>query len=378
MASKSLFSRRLKYWLRQHHAYFNRLLGKLGYVVAPLTGSVGAREKQQIKKLIAEGLVHVAVGTHALLQEDVKFAKLGLAIVDEQHRFGVMQRLELMKKGEQPDVLVMTATPIPRTLALTLYGDLDVSSIDEMPPGRKPIITKHVQESSVEGVYSFVAQEIKAGRQAYVVYPVVEESETEAVKAAEKMFDHLSKKVFPDVRVGLLHGKLGSEIKEAAMRDFKTGAIKILVATTVIEVGVDVANASVIVIEQAERFGLAQIHQLRGRVGRGSQQSYCILVTGKLNDIARERIRTLVESNDGFYIAEMDMKLRGPGEFFGTRQSGIPGLRLANLIRDSEILELARIEAQRLIERKGSEELRYVVRFIQEHWQRKYGFVQVG
>ncbi len=362
----------------QHYAYFNRLLKNLGYIVASLTGSAGAREKQQIKKLIAEGLVHVAVGTHALLQEDVKFFKLGLAIVDEQHRFGVMQRLELMKKGEQPDVLVMTATPIPRTLALTVYGDLDVSSIDEMPPGRKPIVTKHVQESSVEGVYSFVAQQIKAGRQAYVVYPVVEESETEAVKAAEKMFDHLSKKVFPTVRVGLLHGKLASEIKESAMRDFKTGEIKILVATTVIEVGVDVANASVIVIEQAERFGLAQIHQLRGRVGRGSQQSYCILVTGKLNDIARERIRTLIESNDGFYIAEMDMKLRGPGEFFGTRQSGIPGLRLANLVRDSEILEIARNEAQRLIESKVGEELRSVVRYIQEHWQRKYGFVQVG
>lgn len=362
----------------QHYAYFKRLLEKLGYVVASLTGSATAHEKQQIKHLLAEGMIHAVVGTHALLQEDVSFRKLGLAIVDEQHRFGVRQRLELFRKGEQPDVLVMTATPIPRTLALTIYGDLDVSTIDELPPGRKPVITKHVPESNVEGVYSFVAQEIKAGRQAYVVYPVVEESEIEAVKAAEKMFTHLSKKVFPNISVGLLHGKLSADEKYAAMRNFKTGDTKILVATTVIEVGVDVPNASVMVIEQAERFGLAQIHQLRGRVGRGAYQSYCILVTGKLNDIARERIRTLAESNDGFYIADMDMRLRGPGEFFGTKQSGIPGLRLGDLIRDSDVLEMARTEAQRVIDSRDSDELRAVVHYIQEHWQRRYGFVQVG
>jgi len=362
----------------QHYAYFKRLLEKLGYVVVLLTGSASAREKQQIKKLISEGLVHVAVGTHALIQEDVTFHRLGLAIVDEQHRFGVRQRLELMRKGEQPDVLVMTATPIPRTLALTLYGDLDVSVIDELPPGRKPIITKHVPGSSVERVYSFVAQEIKAGRQAYVVYPLVEESETTAAKAAEKMYQHLSEEVFPDIPVGLLHGKLSAEDKETAMQAFKSGESKILVSTTVIEVGVDVPNASVMVVEEAERFGLAQIHQLRGRVGRGAHQSYCILVTGKLNDISRQRIRTLVESIDGFYIAEMDMKLRGPGEFFGTKQSGIPGLRLADLIRDTEVLERARDEAQRLIESKDDNELRAAVRYIQEHWQRRYGFVQVG
>jgi ATP-dependent DNA helicase RecG len=362
----------------QHYATFTRLLEKLGYQVALLTGSASAREKLQIKQRIAEGSVHVAVGTHALLQEDVKFHKLGLAIIDEQHRFGVRQRLELFKKGEQPDVLVMTATPIPRTLALTIYGDLDVSTIDELPPGRKTIVTKHVQEDAVEGVYSFVAQQIEEGRQAYVVYPVVEETETSAVKAAEKMYRHLSEKVFPGTRVGLLHGKLGSDEKETAMRSFQAGEIKILVATTVIEVGVDVPNASVMVIEQAERFGLAQIHQLRGRVGRGSRQSYCVLVTGRLNDIARERIRTIVESNDGFYIAEMDMRLRGPGEFFGTKQSGIPGLRLADLIRDSGILENARAEAQRLIGSNDTEELQHVVRYIQEHWQRKYGLVLVG
>ena len=338
----------------QHFAYFSRLLQKLGYVVGYLVGSAGPKEKQHMKSLVANGAVHMVVGTHAIIQEDVSFAKLGFAIIDEQHRFGVSQRLNLMKKGDQPDVLVMSATPIPRTLALTIYGDLDVSVIDEMPPGRKPIQTKHVQDSAVERVYSFVAQEIAAGRQAYVVYPIVEETETSAdIKAAEKMFLHLSEKVFPRTRVGLLHGRLSASVKESVMREFQNREIKILVATTVIEVGVDVPNATVMVIEQAERFGLAQIHQLRGRVGRGAQQSYCILVTSKLGDVARERIRTLVESNDGFYIAEMDMRLRGPGEFFGTRQSGIPGLRFANLLRDTEILEQARSEAQHLSTAKG-------------------------
>jgi ATP-dependent DNA helicase RecG len=364
---------------RQHHVYFKRLLEKLGYVVALLTGSATAREKEQIKNLIGQGLVQVVIGTHAVIQEDVSFANLGLVIIDEQHRFGVRQRLELMRKGNQPDVLVMTATPIPRTLALTLYGDLDVSVIDELPPGRKPIVTKHVAEAAVENIYSFIAQEIRAGRQAYVVYPVVEESETLAMKAAEKMYQHLSTNVFPGTTVGLLHGRLPAQDKESAMRDFKVGNTKVLVATTVIEVGVDVPNASVMVIEQAERFGLAQIHQLRGRVGRGANQSYCILVTGKLNEIARERIRTLVDSNDGFYIAEMDMKLRGPGEFFGTKQSGIPGLRLADLMRDSDILDRARAEANALVqERKEPEEVLSAIRYIQEHWQRRYGLVQVG
>ena len=364
----------------QHYVYFKRLLEKLGYPIVSLTGSASAREKQQSKKLISEGLVRVAVGTHALLRQDVVFPKLGLAIVDEQHRFGVRQRLTLMEKGAQPDVLVMTATPIPRTLALTIYGDLDVSTIDELPPGRKKIVTKHAPESQVEGVYSFLAQQIKAGRQAYVVYPIVEETETSAdVKAAETMYEHLSRTVFPGFKVGLLHGKMASDEKDAAMQRFKSGEINILVATTVIEVGVDVANASVMVIEQAERFGMAQIHQLRGRVGRGVHQSYCVLVTGKMNDVARERIRTLIDSSDGFYIAEMDMKLRGPGEFYGTRQSGIPGLRLADLIRDAEILEQARAEAQVLIgDERNKDEVRGVVRYIQEHWQRKYALAQVG
>lgn len=365
--------------VQQHFGYFTKLMEKSGYLVISLTGSQSTREKQHVKRLVAEGLVNVVVGTHALIQEDVTFARLGLAVIDEQHRFGVRQRLELFKKGTQPDVLVMTATPIPRTLALTLYGDLDVSSIDELPPGRKPIITKHVANSAVEGVYSFLAQQVKAGRQAYVVYPIVEETETTAeTKAAESMYAHLAQTVFPKLRVGLLHGKLSPDEKEAAMRSFLSGETNILVATTVIEVGVDVSNASVMVIEDAERFGLAQLHQLRGRVGRGPHQSYCILVTGKLNELARERIRTLVESSDGFYIAEMDMKLRGPGEFFGTKQSGIPGLRLADLMRDGEILELAREQAQKLIQSENSEEVRAANRYIQEHWQRRYGLVLVG
>jgi len=363
----------------QHFFYFKKLFQKLGYVVVLLTGSSTQREKMQLKKLLASGYAQVAIGTHALLEEDVEFERLGLAIVDEQHRFGVLQRLKLSKKGTHPDVLVMTATPIPRTLALTVYGDLDVSVIDEMPPGRKPIITKHVTEGRVELVYSFLKEQVDRGRQAYIVYPVIEESETQAVKAAEKMYQHLSEIVFPTTKIGLLHGKLTPDTKETVMEQFKRAEIAILVSTTVIEVGVDVQNATVMVIEQAERFGLAQLHQLRGRVGRGAQQSYCVLVTGKLNEASKERIRTMVESNDGFYIAEMDMKLRGPGEFFGTKQSGLPALRIANIIRDSEVLELARSEARQFTEHPPSEqELRRGIAYIRDHWQRRYGLIQVG
>ncbi|MGI8746681.1 MAG: ATP-dependent DNA helicase RecG [Bryobacteraceae bacterium] len=370
----------------QHYLSFKSLFQKLGYVVLLLTGSNSAREKEQLKKLLAAGLAHIGIGTHALLEKDVEFKRLGLAIVDEQHRFGVMQRLQLSEKGQHraekgqhPDVLVMTATPIPRTLALTLYGDLDVSVIDEMPPGRKPIVTKHVTEDQIERVYSFLKKQVDAGRQAYVVYPVIEETETQAIKAAQQMHTHLSEIVFPTLKVGLLHGKLKSGEKESVMDRFKRGEIDILVSTTVIEVGVDVSNATVMIVEQAERFGLAQLHQLRGRVGRGAEQSYCLLVTGRLNDTAKERIRTMVESTDGFYIAEMDLKLRGPGEFFGTRQSGLPGLRIANILRDQELLEIARNEAQSYIEHPPSpEELRAAVAYIRDHWQRRYGLVQVG
>lgn len=364
---------------QQHYFYWKQILEKLGYVVVILTGSFTGREKSQLKKLLAAGLVHVAIGTHALLEKDVAFQNLGLAVVDEQHRFGVMQRLGLAQKGQHADILVMTATPIPRTLALTLYGDLDVSVIDELPPGRKPIKTRHVTADRVEQVYSFLKTQTDEGRQAYVVYPVIEESETQAMKAAEKMYEHLSREVFPGVPVGLLHGRLASAEKEEVMRRFKGGETKILVSTTVIEVGVDVPNATVMVVEQAERFGLAQLHQLRGRVGRGADQSYCILVTEKMNDTARERIRTLVDSTDGFVIAEMDLKLRGPGEFFGTRQSGLPSLEIANVVRDREILEIARREATDFVNAPPSEEdLRRAVVYIRDHWQRRYGLVQVG
>ena len=364
---------------QQHGIYFKQILSKLDYVTVLLTGSFTAREKVQLKKLVSEGLAHVVVGTHALLEKDVEFKNLGLAIIDEQHRFGVLQRLGLVQKGPTPDVLVMTATPIPRTLAMTMYGDLDVSVIDELPPGRKPIITKHATADRIEQVYSFVKRQIEEGRQAYVVYPVIEESETQAMKAAQKGYEHLSREVFPDVAVGLMHGRLGADEKEAVMQRFKDGQTKILVSTTVIEVGVDVPNATVMIVEQAERFGLAQLHQLRGRVGRGGAQSYCILVTEKMNDTARDRIRTLVESTDGFYISEMDLKLRGPGEFFGTKQSGLPSLRVANILRDADILEIARREAVDFVARPPSEEeLRRAVAYIRDHWQRRYGLVTVG
>jgi len=363
----------------QHGIYFKQLLGKLGYVPVLLTGSRTGREKAQLKKLLAEGLAHVAVGTHALLEGDVGFRRLGLAIIDEQHRFGVLQRLGLAQKGVTPDVLVMTATPIPRTLAMTLYGDLDVSILDEMPPGRKPIVTRHATSDRVEQVYSFLKRQVDEGRQAYVVYPVIEESETQAMKAAQKGYEHLSREVFPEIPIGLMHGRLGADEREAAMERFKQGQTKILVSTTVIEVGVDVPNATVMVIEQAERFGLAQLHQLRGRVGRGAAQSYCVLITERMNETAKERIAALVGSNDGFEIAEMDLKLRGPGEFFGTKQSGLPSLRVASILRDGEILEVARREAVDFISRPPSEEnLLRAVAYIRDHWQRRYGLVTVG
>jgi ATP-dependent DNA helicase RecG len=309
----------------------------------------------------------------------VEFAQLGLAIVDEQHRFGVLQRQALQQKGVSPDVLVMTATPIPRTLALTIYGDLDVSVIDELPPGRKPIRTFHRTKAEVELIYSFVKREVDAGRQAYIVYPSIDESETLAVKAAKKAYEELSKDVFPGLRVGLLHGKLKPAEKDEVMAAFQRGEVQVLVTTTVIEVGVDVPNATVMVVENAERFGLAQIHQLRGRVGRGGEQSYCILVTDRLNDTGKERIRTLVDSTDGFYIANMDLKLRGPGEFLGTKQSGLPAFRIGNLLRDIELLELARREAVAFVENPPSrEELAEATRYIRDNWQRRYGLALVG
>jgi ATP-dependent DNA helicase RecG len=362
----------------QHCFSLKPLLQKLGYTVALLTGSSTAREKLKIKEMLRSGLIPVAIGTHALIEKDVEFSRLGLVIIDEQHRFGVMQRFQLVQKGVTPDVLVMTATPIPRTLAMTIYGDLDVSTIDELPPGRRKIMTKHLTADQVELAYSAVQREIEAGRQAYVVYPVIEESETQAMKAAQQMYEHLSTEVFPRIPVGLLHGRLGAGEKEDAMEAFKSGRTKILVSTTVIEVGVDVPNATMMLVEQAERFGLSQLHQLRGRVGRGAEQSYCILITDKLNDTGKERIRTLVDSQDGFAIAEMDLKLRGPGEFFGTKQSGLPSLRIANILRDPDILGAAKHEARAFVERPPSHEAFVAaVEYIKTHWQRRYGLVQV-
>jgi len=334
----------------QHLATFRRLLEPLGIGVTLLTSGLKPRERAARRAAIAAGQIGCVIGTHALVQEAVAFKRLGLAVVDEQHRFGVHQRARLKGKGERPDVLVMTATPIPRTLALTLYGDLDVSVIDELPPGRKPVITVARTESKRAGIYAFLREQIGQGRQVYVVYPLVEESETVDLKAATDMAQHLQREVFPELTVGLLHGRLSSEDKDAIMQSFKAGAIQVLVATTVIEVGIDVPNASVMLIEHAERFGLSQLHQLRGRVGRGPWKSYCILLTsGRLGEDAQRRVEAMVETNDGFKIAEVDLQLRGPGEFFGTRQSGLPEFRVADLLRDTAILEEARREAQAII-----------------------------
>jgi len=364
----------------QHYLYFRGLLRPGGYQVALLTSAAAPAEKKKLKRLIREGLAHIVIGTHALIEEDVEFASLGLVILDEQHRFGVMQRLRLRQKGRWSDTLVMTATPIPRTLALALYGELDASVIDEMPPGRQPIVTRLVPDTRADEVYDFVRKQAAAGRQAYIVYPLVEESEKADLKSALEMYDRLSRHVFPELRLGLLHGRLPADQKDRVMGAFKAGRIQVLVSTTVVEVGVDVPNATVMVIEHAERFGLAQLHQLRGRVGRGPQKSYCILISaGPLTEQARERLGVLVRTLDGFEIAETDLALRGPGEFFGTRQSGMPAFRIADLLRDREILELARRQAIEFIEHPPSrDEAMALVNYVRENWWRRYGLVQVG
>ena len=388
---------------QQHYFSARRILEPAGYRVVLLTGSLEADRKRDIRRHIAQGNAQFIIGTHALLEEKVEFAKLGLVIVDEQHRFGVMQRLKLMKKpadsdsapGEskpragkallppEPHVLVMTATPIPRTLALTLYGDLDLSVLDELPPGRTPIVTRRVSDDQSEKVWEFVRKQINAGHQAYVVYPVIEENEENEVKAALKMYRELSGKVFPDLKVGLLHGRLDSDLKEQVMRMFQKGELQILVATTVIEVGVDVAAATVMVIEHAERFGLAQLHQLRGRIGRGAAKSYCILMTGgKITEEGERRLEAMVKTSDGFQIAELDLELRGPGEFFGTRQAGMPDFRVASLIRDRQILEAAKREAAAVIAGPNAEiseiEMSRALVHMRSRWSRSYGLVEVG
>jgi len=377
---------------QQHYFSARRILENAGYRIVLLTGSLESDRKREIRRHIAQGNAQLVIGTHALLEEKVEFAKPGLVIVDEQHRFGVLQRLKLMKKsGEgsddknpaEPDVLVMTATPIPRTLALTLYGDLDLSVLDELPPGRTPIVTRRITDDRSPEVWDFVRKQVAKGHQVYVVYPVIAENEESELKAAIKMYRELSGKVFADLKVGLLHGRLDSELKDQVMRMFQKGELQILVATTVIEVGVDVPNATVMVIEHAERFGLAQLHQLRGRIGRGAAKSYCILMTGgKVTEEGERRLDAMVRTNDGFQIAELDLELRGPGEFFGTRQAGMPSFRVANLIRDRQLLELAKREAAAVMAGPNSEvtevEISRALVAMRTRWQHTYGLVEVG
>lgn len=391
---------------QQHYFSARKILENAGYRIVLLTGSLESDRKREIRRHISQGSAQLVIGTHALLEEKVEFAKPGLVIVDEQHRFGVLQRLKLMKKSgdasgktrggadaharpsepppsPEPDVLVMTATPIPRTLALTLYGDLDLSVLDELPPGRTPIVTKRVGDDRSPEVWDFLRKQITKGHQAYVVYPVIAESEEGELKAAVKMYRELSGKIFPDLKVGLLHGRLDPELKDQVMRMFQKGDLQILVATTVIEVGVDVPNATVMVIEHAERFGLAQLHQLRGRIGRGAAKSYCILMTGgKVTEEGEKRLDAMVRTNDGFEIAELDLELRGPGEFFGTRQAGMPTFTVANLIRDRQLLELAKREAAAVMAGPNDEitaaEISRALAALHMKWRHTYGLVEVA
>jgi ATP-dependent DNA helicase RecG len=336
----------------QHYETITSLLGDMNVKVGLLTGSTKNKDRKILHEGLRSGEINFLIGTHALIEETVQFKNLGLVVIDEQHRFGVEQRSRLWLKNEMPPhVLVMTATPIPRTLAMTVYGDLDVSVIDELPPGRKPVVTEHRFDNRRGPIYAFIREQIKAGRQIYIVYPLIKESEKSDYKNLEDGFKHISE-VFPDIPIGMVHGKLKPSEKDAAMQNFASGKTKILVATTVIEVGVNIPNASVMLIESAERFGLSQLHQLRGRVGRGAEQSYCILITSyKLSEDSRKRIEIMTTSNDGFEIAEADLKLRGPGDLEGTQQSGIPfELKIANLGRDVQILEYVRNLAGTILE----------------------------
>jgi ATP-dependent DNA helicase RecG len=393
---------------QQHYFSARQILENAGYRIVLLTGSLDSDRKREIRRHIAQGNAQLVIGTHALLEEKIEFAKPGLVIVDEQHRFGVMQRLKLMKKSGdvdssadraagaagvttkrqtawavEADVLVMTATPIPRTLALTLYGDLDLSVLDQLPPGRTPIVTRRVSDERAPEVWEFVRKQVAAGHQVYVVYPVIEDNQETELKAAIKMYRELGGKVFADRKVGLLHGRLESDLKDQVMGMFQRGEIEVLVATTVIEVGVDVPNATVMVIEHAERFGLAQLHQLRGRIGRGAAKSYCILMTGgKVSEDGEKRLDAMVRTSDGFQIAELDLALRGPGEFFGTRQAGMPSFRVADLIRDRQLLEAAKREAAAVIGGPNAEisavEISRALLYMRSRWQHSYGLVEVG
>jgi ATP-dependent DNA helicase RecG len=333
----------------QHLGNAKKYLEPLGMKVGLLTGTVKSKERAAVLQDLKDGKIHVLIGTHALIEDDVEFRKLGLVVIDEQHRFGVEQRTKLKRKGLSPHFLVMTATPIPRTLAMTVYGDLDVSLIDELPKGRQPIVTRKTYQSKRDLVMGFVRDHVEKGRQAYIVYPLIEESETLDLKNALEEHEKVSEG-FPQFKVGLLHGRMKPQEKDDVMNRFRRGEIQILVSTTVIEVGVDVPNANIMVIEHAERFGLSQLHQLRGRVGRGEYKSYCVLVLGyALSEEARARADIMESTNDGFKVAEADLEMRGPGEFLGTRQSGLPGFKMANLVRDVRILQDARAAAFEVI-----------------------------
>jgi ATP-dependent DNA helicase RecG len=361
----------------QHFFNISRLLQASRFRVMLLTGSTPAAVRRTQLAEIESGSVQLVVGTHALVQGAVHFKQLGLVVIDEQHRFGVMQRATLRAKGLLPDVLVMTATPIPRTLALTLYGDLDVSLIHELPAGRLAIKTAAKPESRREEVYTFVREQMEAGRQAYVIYPLVEESEKVDVKAATEMADHLQQAIFPEFRLGLLHGRMKGDAKDRVMKAFAAGELHMLVSTTVVEVGVDVGNASVMIVEHAERFGLSQLHQLRGRVGRDRHQSYCFLLyQAPLSEEARERLKAMTDTTDGFEIAERDLRLRGPGDFFGTRQAGIPTFRMIDLVRDQEMLSLAQQEASRWF--KASAPPPAAIEKLLTNWEQRFKLIEVG
>ncbi len=361
----------------QHYVNIARLLAKSRFRVALLTGSKGGATRRRLLAEIQSGAVHLVVGTHALVQDDVGFAQLGLVIIDEQHRFGVVQRATLREKGLHPDVLVMTATPIPRTLALTVYGDLDVSIIRDMPPGRLPVTTVAKPESRRDEVYAFVREQLDAGRQVYVIYPLVEESDKVELRAATEMADHLAQEIFPEYRVGLLHGRLKQDAKDRVMNAFAGGELQILVSTTVVEVGVDVPNASVMIVEHAERFGLSQLHQLRGRVGRDRHRSCCFLLyQAPLSEEAHGRLTAMTETTDGFEIADRDLQIRGPGDFFGTRQAGVPTFRMIDLVRDRELLDIAQREAIQWFD--ASAHAPGALEALLRNWEQRFKLIEVG
>ena len=361
----------------QHYSNIARLLSQTRFRVDMLTGSTPSLHKRTVQSHIERGTTHLVVGTHALVQEKLSFHKLGLVVIDEQHRFGVAQRAALRAKGLKPDVLLMTATPIPRTLALTDYSELDVSKIPDLPPNRRPVKTWVKPDSRRDEVYALIREQLDSGRQAYIIYPLVEESEKVDLKSATEMADHLQAEIFPSYRVALLHGRMKQDAKDRVMHAFAQGQLHILVSTTVVEVGVDVPNASVMVVEHAERFGLSQLHQLRGRVGRGEWESHCVLLyQSPWTDDARERLKAMASTNDGFVIAERDLELRGPGDFFGTRQSGLPKLRTGDLVRDKEIMEVAHREARAIVlQGQLTPEL---ATFAEKEWPGQFGLIEIG